>query len=267
MLRSLFTGISGLNAHQQMLDVTANNIANVNTVGYKSSSAVFEDALSQQLSGAGAATTPTGGTNATQVGLGVKLAGTDQNFTQGAAQPTGVPSNCMINNDGFFVVQKAGATMYTRSGAFTLDSVGHLVTPDGGLVEDTGGNPIDLSALSTGGYKTYSIGSDGVITGVKGDGTTANLGQIALATFNNPNGLIKSGNNEFTVSASSGAASVGAPGTGSRGTLSSGYVEMSNVDLSQELTNLIVAERGFQANSKVITTSDEILQTLVNLKQ
>src|ERR1700760_4292507 len=108
MLRSLFTGISGLDAHQQMLDITSNNIANVNTVGYKSSSAVFEDALSQQLSGAGAATTPTGGTNSTEVGLGVKLAATNQSFTEGAAQPTGVPSNCMINGDGFFVLQKAG---------------------------------------------------------------------------------------------------------------------------------------------------------------
>ena len=267
MLRSLFTGISGLDAHQQMLDITSNNIANVNTVGYKTSSAVFEDALSQQLSGAGAATTPTGGTNATEVGLGVKLAATNQSFTEGAAQPTGVPSNAMINGDGFFVVQKGGEQLYTRAGAFTLDSVGHLVGPDGAIVQDISGSAVDLSALNTGTYKSYSIGADGVVTGVKADGTTSTLGQIALATFANPNGLMKAGNNEFTMSASSGAPVIGAPGSGSRGSLSSGYVEMSNVDLSQELTNLIVAERGFQANSKSITTSDEVLQTLVNLKQ
>jgi flagellar hook protein FlgE len=266
MLRSLFTGISGLDAHQRMLDVTANNIANVNTLGYKSSSVVFEDALSQTLSGAASPNTPTGGVNATQVGLGVKLAATNQNFGQGSPQATGVPSNVMINGDGFFMVQQNGQQMFTRAGAFTLDGNGHLVAPDGAQVEDSAGNVLDLSVLNTGAYTSYSIGSDGTITGVKPDNTTTNLGQIGMATFMNPNGLLKVGDNNYTVSASSGAPQVGAPATGGRGSITSGYVEMSNVDLSQELTNLIVAERGFQANSKVITTSDEVLQTLVNLK-
>jgi flagellar hook protein FlgE len=264
MLRSLFTGISGLDAHQQMLDITANNIANVNTAGYKSSSAVFEDTLSQTLSGAGAATTPTGGVNATQVGLGVKLAATNLNFTEGSAQATGVPTNLMINGDGFFMVTKAGQQMYTRSGAFTLDNAGHLVAPDGAEVEDPTGAAVQLTNLNT--YASYSIGPDGVITGVKTDGSTTTLGQIGLATFNNPQGLQKIGDNNYIVSSSSGAPQIGTPQDGTHGSLSSGYVEMSNTDLSQELTNLIVAERGFQANSKVITTSDEILQTLVNLK-
>lgn len=266
MLRSLYTGVSGLDAHQQMLDITANNIANVNTSGYKASSAVFEDALSQTLSGAGSSTTPTGGTNATQVGMGVKVAGTNLNFAQGSPQPTGVPSNLMINGDGFFMVQKDGKQMYTRAGNFTLDSSGRLESPDGALVQDVNGNAIDLSALNNGTYVSYSIGQDGVVTGVKADGTTAQLAQVGLATFPNPNGLVKVGDNDYQTSASSGTPSVGAPGTGARATVSSGYVEMSNVDLSQELTNLIVAERGFQANSKVITTSDEVLQTLVNMK-
>jgi flagellar hook protein FlgE len=267
MLRSLFTGISGLDAHQQMLDVTANNIANVNTTGYKSSSVVFEDTLSQTLSGAGQATSPTGGVNPTQVGLGVRIASTNMDFSQGANQPTGVPSNLMINNDGFFAVSKGGQQMFTRAGAFSLDTSGHLVSPDGAIVEDTTGQPLDLSALNSGNYVSYSIGQDGTVTGVKRDDTTDTLGQVGLATFTNPEGLQKVGDSEYIPSASSGAASIGAPGTGSRGTLSSGYVEMSNVDLSKELTNLIIAQRGFQANSKVITTSDQILQTLVDLKQ
>ncbi len=129
MLRSLFTGISGLAAHQQMLDVTSNNIANVNTTGFKSSSSVFEDTLSQTLTGGGAPTAANGGSNATQIGLGVKLAATNLNFTQGSNQATGVPSNMLINGDGFFVVQAASGEQYTRAGAFTLNSHGQLVSP------------------------------------------------------------------------------------------------------------------------------------------
>ena len=227
MLRSLFTGISGLDAHQQMLDVTANNIANVNTVGYKSSSAVFEDTLSQTLSGAGAATTPTGGVNPTQIGLGVKLAGTNLNFTEGSAQPTGVPSNLMINGDGFFIVQKGGQQMFTRAGSFTLDSAGHLVAPDGSELEDNTGAVIDLSALNStpsapSPYISYSIGQDGAITAVKADSTTVQIGQVGLATFTNPQGLQKVGDNNYIVSSSSGTADLGTPMTGSAGSLSSG---------------------------------------------
>jgi flagellar hook protein FlgE len=281
MLRSLFTGISGLKAHQQMLDVTANNIANVNTTGYKSSSTVFQDTLSQTLTGAGAPTATTGGTNATQVGLGVQVAGTTTNFTQGGNQATGVTSNMMISGDGFFVIEKNGAQLYTRSGAFTLDAVGHLVTPDGALVQGLAdpanvppiaAGPIDLSALITPPvppalpYVSWSIDASGTINGVQSDGSIHKLGQVAVASFANPNGLMKSGNTAYAASANSGTADVGAANSGTRGSITSGYVEMSNVDLGAELTNLIISERGFQANSKVITTSDEVLQTLVNLK-
>jgi flagellar hook protein FlgE len=264
MLRSLFTAISGLDAHQQMLDITANNIANVNTIGYKSSSAIFEDALSQTLAGGGGATT--GGGNPVQVGMGVVLGGSNLNFSQGSPQSTGVPSNLMISGNGFFAVTKNGQQMYTRAGAFTLDSAGHLVTPDGAVAEDTTGAPLNLSALNSGTYVSYSISGDGSVSGVDATGATTKLGQVGLATFANPDGMQKVGDNEYIASPSSGTANLGAPGSGGRGNVASGYVEMSNVDLSQELTNLIVAERGFQANSKVVTTSDEVLQTLVNIK-
>ena len=267
MQRSLFAGISGLNAHQLMIDVAANNIANVNTAGYKASSVVFEDTLSQTLSGAGQASPPVGGTNPVQVGMGVKLAATSLDFTEGAPQATGVPENMMINGDGFFVLQKAGVQMYTRCGEFSRDSAGHLATADGALVCDDTGNPIDLSALQTGTYVSFAIGQDGVISGIDSSGAATQIGQVGLATFPNPEGLQKVGHNDYIRSASSGAANIGTPETGGRGTLSSGYLEGSNVDLAKELTNLIVAERGFQANSKSITTSDEVLQTLVNLKQ
>ena len=266
MLRSLFTAISGLGAHQQMLDVTANNIANVNTTGFKASAAVFEDTLSQTLQGGGAAAGGNGGTDPIQVGLGVKLAGTGLNFTQGSAQATGIPSNVMINGDGFFMVQKNGQQLYTRAGDFTLDGTGQLVTPDGAVVEDTTGTPMDLSALNSGTYVSWSIDNNGNVNAVDNTGATTSLGQIGLATFANPNGLHKDGDTTYIASPNSGAPNIGAANTGPRGDLSAGYVEMSNVDLSKELTNLIIAQRGFQANSKVITTSDEILQTLVNLK-
>jgi flagellar hook protein FlgE len=274
MLRSLFTGIAGLGAHQQMLDVTANNVANVNTTGYKSSHTVFEDTLSQTLTGAGGPTGGVGGTNAQQVGLGVKLAGTQLNFTQGASQATGVTSNMLINGDGFFMIDKGGQQLFTRAGNFTLDSAGNLVTPDGSIAMGWMGvaappatpTDVNLAALNGGTYVSWSIDSAGNVNAVDSSGVTTKLAQVALATFTNPNGLQKVGDSAYAASANSGTAAVGAPKSGSRGSISSGYVEMSNVDLSQELTNLIISERGFQANSKVITTSDEVLQTLVNLK-
>jgi flagellar hook protein FlgE len=297
MLRSLFTGISGLTAHQQMLDVTANNIANVNTTGFKGSRAAFQDTLSQTLQGASAGTTDTGGTNSKQIGLGVKLAGTELAMTQGGAQSTGVGTDLMINGDGFFIVTKNQQNLYTRAGALHLDNLGQLVTPDGAIVQGYPANAdgtvnntnppatLDLSPLmngydgsgpilgtppartATGTYVSYTIDAKGAINAVRKDGTIETLGHIAMATFANPNGLEKVGSTEFQASASSGTINVGTPGDGSHGDISSGYLEMSNVDLSAELTNLIIAQRGFQANSKSVTTADQILQTLVTLKQ
>ncbi len=298
MLRSLFTGISGLTAHQQMLDVTANNIANVNTAGFKGSRAAFQDTLSQTLQGASAGTTATGGTNSKQIGLGVKLAGTELAMTQGGAQSTGVGTDLMINGDGFFIVTKNGQSLYTRAGGLHLDNLGQLVTPDGAIVQgfapplpappaalpapatldlsplmngyDPTGNPItgDPSTAAKGSpYVSYTIDSKGAINAVQKDGAIKVLGYIGMATFANPNGLEKVGSTEFQASASSGAINIGTPGDGSHGDVSAGYLEMSNVDLSAELTNLIIAQRGFQANSKSVTTADQILQTLVTLKQ
>jgi len=397
MLRSLFSGITGLRAHQTMMDVVGNNIANVNSVGFKSSNVVFEDTLSQQLRSAGAPTDTSGGMNPAQVGLGVKLAGVNTNFGQGAAQLTGRSTDMMIQGDGFFVTQASGQQLFTRAGAFSLDATGNLTTPDGAQVlgwNDHGGvdptqplegvhlpigtlappkattsvtvggnisagstpptalsttidcydaqgtkhplkvtfsatananewnltcddngspagsfpvsfNPttgalkspqtidvtfngitakVDLSGVTQyagsntlaatdqngspmGSLQGFTISPDGVIEGVFSNGLRRPMAQVAMANFNNPPGMEKVGNSSYRATTNSGNPLIGTSGTGGRGMISGGALEMSNVDLAAEFTQLIVSERGFQANSRVITSADEILQDLVNLKR
>ncbi|MDN4173554.1 flagellar hook-basal body complex protein [Nocardioides sp. SOB77] len=264
MLRSLFAGISGLRVNQTMLDVTGNNIANANTTGFKASTTVFQDTLSQMLTGASGPNAERGGTNPIQVGLGVQLAATATNLGQGSAQTTGRTTDVMISGDGFFVVESGGERLYTRAGAFALDRDGNLVTSSGARVIGVDGNPIRIDPAQE--LESMSIGSDGTLTGiVNGVGTP--LGQLAVATFTNPMGLEKVGETSFRQSANSGAAELGAPGAAGRGDIMAGALEMSNVDLAAEFTNLILAQRGFQASSRVITTSDSVLEDLVNLKR
>ena len=283
MLRSLFSAISGLRVNQTMLDVTGNNIANANTAGFKGSNIVFQDTLSQMLTSASApvANPARGGTNPIQIGLGVSVGGTTTNFNQGSAQVTGRATDLMIQGDGFFVVNRGGEDLFTRAGAFNFDSNGNLVTLDGdivqGYVADAGGNipanaqPQDLRIAELGdpnsGLRSYNIGGDGIITGVFDDGSQRSLGQVALANFVNPEGLERAGDTAFRRSTNSGDPQFGAAGTGRMGALMGGSLEMSNVDLAQEFTNLIVAQRGFQATSRVITTSDSVLEELVNIKR
>ncbi len=283
MLRSLFSAISGLRANQTMLDVTGNNIANANTVGFKASGIVFQDTLSQMLTSSGAPTATSGGTNPIQVGLGVQVGGVTTNFNQGSAQVTGRATNLMISGDGLFVVNRGGENLFTRAGAFNFDSTGKLVTVDGDVVQgyaadatgtiDPTGTPTDIviddiaNEDPTNPLKSYTIGADGVITGVYADGSKQSLFQIAIGNFANPEGLEKVGDTAFRSSTNSGAVQFGAPGTGRRGNLVGGSLEMSNVDLAQEFTNLIIAQRGFQATSRVITTSDQVLEELVNIKR
>ncbi len=411
MLRSMFSAISGLRAHQTKLDVTGNNIANVNTVGYKSSQTVFEDTLSQVMRNGSAPADGTGGTNPAQVGLGVKVAGITTNFGQGSTQNTGRATDFMISGDGFFVTRAGNENLYTRAGSFDYDGAGNLVTPDGGQLQGwmavdgrvdangpvgslsipfgqvmaptptrqgtvsgnlstssvaaavgppaveatavqtqvtaydslgtahqialtftktgattwsvaasengaaigtaqtlnfsastglatgdtnfelgvTGANwpgavNVDLSGMTQFGGKTaltpsgvdgnamgtlqsIALSGDGTIMGVYSNSLREPIGKLALATFANPGGLSKAGNTSYRVGDNSGQPIVGEAGTGGRGSLTAGALEMSNVDLAEEFTGLIVAQRGFQANSRVISSSDEILQDLVNLKR
>jgi len=282
MLRSLFAGISGLRVNQTMLDVTGNNIANANTTGFKSSTTVFSDTLSQMLTAASGGNAERGGTNPIQIGLGVQLAATMANFGQGSAQLTGRPTDVMLQGDGFFVLRDGAEDVYTRAGAFTFDQTGVLVAPSGMRVQ---GYALDAAGLPTGGavdvdlnminatlpagvnLTSYSIGADGKVRGVFSDGVQRDICQLAVADFTNPMGLEKIGDTTFRESANSGAVQLGIAGQGQRGQIQAGALEMSNVDLSAEFTNLILAQRGFQASSRVITTSDQVLEELVNIKR
>jgi flagellar hook protein FlgE len=416
MIRSMFSAISGLRNHQTMMDVVGNNISNVNTTGFKSSTTVFQDVLSQIIRGGGAAQDDLGGTNPAQVGLGSRIAAITTNFGQGALQRTGRATDLAIQGDGFFVVQQAGQELFTRAGSFSIDALGRLVTQEGGFIMGWGadaagnvntnagigalqipvgdltspnptgrvsiggnlpadaddgtiiansveifdeqGNPWTLSvrfektgddawsveidyvdpdtgeltgtytavgsltfgpdgeltsdfeedvasglpasftgdfvlsfgteggpnrltqfgALSTvaileqngsaaGALQSFTVSQEGLIVGSYSNGRTKAIGQIALASFANPEGLEKVGGSNYRATMNSGLAQLGTAGAGGRGLMSTGTLEMSNVDLAQEFTNLIVAQRGFQANSRVVTTSDELLQEVVNLKR
>lgn len=297
MLRSMYSGISGMKNFQTKLDVIGNNIANVNTFGFKKSRVTFQDLVSQSIAGAsapgnsnaGVGTIYRGGTNPKQVGLGSQLSTIDTVHTQGSLQTTGRALDLAISGDGFFVVadgQDNGAAdvqinlTYTRAGNFYLDSNGNIVNSDGkflvgyktdpntGQVTDatTTWGPIHIPTDA----QSFSIGSDGKVSYIDASGILkyADVGQIVLAKFANSGGLEKAGSNNFRETSNSGVPNYGTPGgDNGAGTIVAGALEMSNVDLSEEFTEMIVAQRGFQANTRIITTSDEILQELVNLKR
>ena len=422
MLRSMFSAISGLRGHQIMMDVIGNNIANVNTVGFKSGRVNFQDILSQTLHGATAPQGGLGSINPAQIGLGMTVAGIDVLQTQGNLQSTGKTTDMAIQGDGFFIESDGSGTTYTRDGAFDIALDGSLANPASGLrvqgwqadaagkiditqpitnlvipigqrttalatsnvtlsgnldaastaalvgppavaattvpttmtvfdslgiahsvkitFTKTGANAwswaatkdaadtgiaidgavpgvnsgtltytsggvysastgtlsftfpdgatsttpkIDFSQMTqfsgtsqpsgqtdgftSGTLVTFAVGDAGTLSGVYSNGQTEVLGQIALANFLNSAGLVRAGQNNFSATSASGAANIGAAGTSGRGTVTTGALEMSNVDLATQFTGMITAERGFQANGRVITTSDEMLQELVNLKR
>lgn len=413
MLRSMYSAISGLQAHQARLDVIGNNIANVNTVGYKASRMTFKEIFSQTIKGASAPQGNGGGTNPQQIGLGVAIASIDTLFTRGGAQRTDNPTDLSIDGNGFFIVSNGESILYTRAGNFSFDSNGDLVTPDGYkvlgwmstdgktvntdtgnlvpinlknwfgmepstttqleiggnlnastginqsisyniIVYDTQGGShvatitftrqdpntwnwsvtsqdpsissvdgsgtitfgadgkiapntqatgtltfnmntavtnaqigpvnIDLSKLTmfstetnlrelskngneAGALQSINIDKYGVVSGIYSNGRRQVIGQIALADFQNPMGLEKVGNTMFINTVNSGEPMIGAAGSGTRGSINPGTLEMSNVNLANEFVDMITTQRGFQANAKVITVSDEMLQDLVNMKR
>lgn len=463
MMRSLYSGVSGLQNHQTRMDVIGNNISNVNTVGFKRGRVNFQDMISQQMSGAARPTDEVGGVNPKEVGLGMTVASIDNIFTQGNLQSTGVTTDLAIQGNGFFILKNGEESFYTRNGAFSLDMNGTLVNPangmrvqgwmaremDGEMVVQTAATPTDLvipvgskdpaketsninyacnlnkntpeileganeadiakgtwnteqkiydsfgnehlltisfrrvvgnpnqweatvnvdvdnadftqtriglgstdgmentflvnfdnygllesvtdtagnvtnptgqailqasytvpnsnadengnpyrqtmninlgtigsavdtitqsaSKSTTKGYyqdgytlgylDTFKIDSNGVITGVYSNGTNRTIGQVALATFTNNQGLEKAGDNTYMESINSGMARIGESGTAGRGSLLAGALEMSNVDLSEQMTDMIVTQRGFQSNAKTITTADTLLETVLSLKR
>ncbi len=412
MIRSMYAAVSGLRSHQTMMDVVGNNIANVNTTGFKRSEALFQDVLSQMIHGAGTPTATLGGTNPAQIGLGVMVSGIAQNLAQGSLQVTNRDLDLAIQGDGFFVVDNGGEQMFTRSGSFFLDANGRLVNSDGGLIQgwnadttgridsggapgamripigeqnppvvtsdvkfggnlsadaavgtqyftgmsvfDEQGNPIDLDLtlektnndewtvsatygptqipivladnvltfgangeltspadatidVAAGGIpglgavtftiggagerritqyggassvaavtqdgsaagmlQSLRVGTDGVIVGSYSNGLVKPIGQVAMAAFSNPEGLERITGSNWRVTTNSGLAQIGTAASGGRGSVAPGTLEMSNVDLAEEFTALIRAQRGFQANSRVVTSSDELLQEIVALKR
>jgi flagellar hook protein FlgE len=283
MMRGMFSAISGLKNHQVMLDVTANDIANVNTIGYKSARTTFKDSLTQLQRGASGSSGANGGTNAAQVGLGVGLGSIDNLMTGGALQSTGNPLDVAIQGEGFFAVAQATIVppavgipagtnaQYTRAGNFTTNTDGYLLTQEGfyvlGRTAPGAGAPDTMLRVPPGGTNV-AIGQDGSVSYIPaGGGVRTTVGYLGLATFQNAAGLERASGNRWLTSANSGAAQVSTPGNDGKGLTSAGTIEMSNVDLAQAFTSMITSQRGFQANSRVISTSDEMLQDLVNLKR
>jgi flagellar hook protein FlgE len=276
MMRGMFAAISGLKNHQVMLDVTSNDIANVNTIGYKSARTTFQDSLTQLQRGASGPGGGAGGSNAAQIGLGTQLGSIDNLMTSGAMQNTGNPTDVAIQQGpGFFRVSSSpttpptpnpAAVEYTRAGNFTTNGSGYLVTSDGYYVQGRTAAGADTLLLIPPGSTNVSIAQNGEVSYMDATNTRQSAGFLSLASFSNAAGLQRSGSNRWLQTANSGTPNIGTPGT-QFGFTTGGAVEMSNVDLAQAFTSMITAQRGFQANSRVISTADEMLQDLVNLKR
>jgi flagellar hook protein FlgE len=287
MLRGMYSAISGLKLHQAMLDVTANNIANVNTIGFKGSRTTFTDQLSQAQGSATAPGVGGGGRNPAQVGLGVQFGSIDNLMGSGALQSTSNVLDLAVQGEGWFRVTSDGpddltspagapaqAEAYTRAGNFSRNAQGFLVTQGGGYLLGKDGpdaGAADVYLMVPDGASNMSIAANGLVSYVpSGGGDRVPAGYLTLTKFANEGGLERASTNLWRTSAASGPetpAGGGVPGTVGLGAVVSGVVEMSNIDLATEFTSLISAQRGFQANSRVITTSDEMLQELVNLKR
>ncbi|HWH72499.1 MAG TPA: flagellar hook-basal body complex protein [Candidatus Sulfotelmatobacter sp.] len=274
MLRSLNSGVSAMQQFQQSMDVIGNNIANVNTAGFKNARVDFADALSQTLQGAG----PGG---SIQVGTGVSTTTITNQFVQGPISRTGTPTDLAISGDGFFEVKDplTGAQYVSRAGDFQVDANGYLVTSSGMRVQGyadaalstIGDLKIDNTGApsgSTAAVKDFNFNNDGKLTVTLADGTNFTRGQVLLQSFRSPQSLVKEGENLFSgLSAAGPLAQPAAPKTNGLGYIQGSALEMSNVDLANEFSSMITTQRAFQASARVITTSDELLQELVNLKR
>lgn len=260
MIRSLWTAKTGLDAHQISMDVITNNLANVSTNGYKRTRPVFEDLIYQTLRQPGVAssqatTVPSG----LMIGTGVRPIGTEHILTQGSVLSTENPLDLAIQGNGYFQVQKPDGTLaYTRDGSFTKDANGQIVTANGYPLTP----PISIPSTAI----SVSITTDGVVSYTQAGATApTQIGNIQLANFVNSGGLQNAGQNLFLETASSGTATPNTPGTNGVGLISQGFVETSNVNVAEELVNMIVAQRGYEMNSKAITTSDQMLSRLSQL--
>ena len=260
MIRSLWIAKTGLDAQQTQLVVISNNLAHVSTNGFKRARAVFEDLLYQTLRQPGAqssqqTTIPSG----LQLGTGVKPIATERIFTQGNLNQTSNPLDIAVNGQGFFQITMPDGTLaYTRDGSFQKDANGQIVT--------SSGYPLSPALTVPANATSITVGRDGVVSIIQAGSTTATqIGSIQLANFINPGGLQSAGENLYVETASSGTPTPNTPGTNGTGLLNQGYVETSNVNVAEELVNMIQTQRAYELNSKVITTSDQMLQKLSQL--
>ena len=281
MTSMMNTGVSGMESAQEDMQVIGDNIANVNTVGFKASRMSFEDSLTETLRAAGSTGSGSSSTGL-ELGTGVNPAATTTLFTQGSLTQTGVNTDLALQGDGFFLVKDASGAQYvTRAGDFHIDATtNQLVTNDGlvvqgysdaglttqgGITIDETGKPATAAAGAV--ISNVSIHQDGEVWLTLSDGTSFRRGQILLQNFTNPSALSSAGGNLYTNLTAAGPQALAAPQSNGLGAVQSGELEMSNVDLASEFASLITAQRAFEANARVITTSDQVLQQLVALKQ
>ncbi|MCB9060648.1 MAG: flagellar basal-body rod protein FlgG [Halobacteriovoraceae bacterium] len=261
MIRALNTAATGMKSQDENVNNISNNIANVNTVGFKKSRTEFEDLYYETIDEPGAATSDNTIRNVgIQVGSGSKVSATRKEFTQGSPQITNNPFDLMLNGEGFFgIIMPNGEVRYTRDGAFNVDNTGKIVTKDGHAIFPA----IQLPPNT----KSVSVSEKGDVDAfVSGETEPVGLGQIPVFTFTNPVGLKSAGKNLFLKTASSGEAFQNVAGENSSGFIQQGALELSNVSIMNEMTNLIKAQRAYEMNSKVMTVADQMLQTVNNIR-
>lgn len=260
MIRSLWTGATGMQAQQLKLDVIANNLANVNTSGFKKSRVDFEDLLYQKLKLAGALNAegnqiPVG----MEIGLGVRPVAVSKEFSQGEYEQTNNELDLAIEGRGFFKVLVNGEELYTRAGHFKVDRDGYIVTPDGARLQPEFSVPD--------GTVRIEVTQDGLISALDANGNPLAQVQLLLYDFPNPSGLYAIGRNLYRASDAAGDVIEGQPGREGFGTIAQGYLEMSNVDVVEEMVQMIVTQRAYEANSKTIQTADNMLEMANNVKR
>jgi flagellar hook protein FlgE len=274
LINSLTSGISALDSFQQGLEVIGNNIANVNTTSFKAGSISYANSFSNTLQAA----TPGTDTQAIQLGSGVQVSGINTDFTQGTMVQTGNVTDLAVSGSGYFVVKNPSnsATSATRDGSFSFNASGNLIDSQGDQVLDSTGAAISISncksaagaAITYGNTSSVTIGTDGTVTAYDAAGTVYTGQKVGLLSVTNQAKLMSLGNNlyDFSATGATLASNLGAAGSGSLGSVQSGRLEQSNVDLTTQFGDMITAQRSFEAASRVITISDGILNTIVNLK-
>ena len=288
LIDTLNTGVSALTSFSTGLEVVGNDIANVNTVGYKSSTASFEDSFSNTLKSSAPASGTQSSSSALQVGTGVQVSGVTTDFTQGALDTTGVTTDLAVSGNGFFIVKDAtsGTQYATRDGQFRIDSNGYLVTQAGQRVEGyVGGSSSSPLGTTVGDIRvgqnppanatlqSIAIDTAGNVVESYSDGTSATTNKVLLQNFSDTSALMKDGDNLYSGLSAAGPMGGGilaggnVPGASGLGSIQSGSLESSNVDLTQEFSNLITMQRSFQAGARLITVSDTVLDDVVNLKR